>query len=104
MKEGEMAQPGRERKEREGTLEEKDLEHRFHLVQKEIEAGVSLTEDLKLDLLSAIDGLKIEVEILRRFMQRYHPDFARVYAGLRSEVVQEVNPEWIEAEKREGKE
>jgi hypothetical protein len=85
-------------------VEEKDLEHRFHLVQKEIEAGVSLTQDLKLDLFSAIDALKIEVEVLRRFMQRYHPDFTRVYPDIRAEVVQEVNPEWMETEKRERKE
>lgn len=85
-------------------MEEKDLEHRFHLVQKEIEAGVSLTQDLKLDLFSAIDALKIEVEVLRRFMQRYHPDFTRVYPDIRAEVVQEVNPEWMETEKRERKE
>ncbi len=77
-------------------MEEKDLAHRFHLVQKEVEAAVSLTEDFKLDLLSAIDTLKIEVEVLRRFMQRYHPDFARVYVDLRAEVIQEVNPEWTE--------
>lgn len=55
-------------------MEEKHIEHRFHLVQKEIEAAVSLIQDLKLDLISAIDALKIEVEVLRRFMQRYHPD------------------------------
>jgi hypothetical protein len=73
-------------------------------VQKEIEAGVSLTQDLKLDLFSAIDALKIEVEVLRRFMQRYHPDFTRVYPDIRAEVVQEVNPEWMETEKRERKE
>jgi hypothetical protein len=63
-----------------------------------------LTQDLKLDLFSAIDTLKIEVEVLRRFMQRYHPDFTRVYPDLRAEVVQEVNPEWMEMEKRERKE
>ena len=85
-------------------MEEKDLEHRFHLVQKEIEAAVSLTQDLKLDLFSTIDALKIEVEVLRRFMQRYHPDSPRVYPDLKAEVVQEVNPEWMETEKKESKE
>jgi len=85
-------------------MQEKDLEHRFHLLQKEIEAAVSLTEDLKLDLFGAIDTLKIEVEVLRRFMQRYHPDFARVDADLRAEVIQEVDPEWTETLKRERKE
>ncbi len=83
-------------------MEDKDLKHRFHLVQKEVEAAASLIQEVKLDLLSAIDTLKIEVEVLRRFMQRYHPDFARVYSDLRAEVIQEVNPEWTEV--REAKE
>ena len=90
--------------ESEALTEEKHIEHRFHLVQKEIEAAVSLIQDLKLDLISAIDALKIEVEVLRRFMQRYHPDFGRVYADLRAEVIQEVDPEWMETEKRDRKE
>ena len=85
-------------------MEEKDLEHRFHLVQKEIEATVSLSQDLKLDLVSAIDAMKIEVEVLRRFMQRYHPDFARVYPELRAEIVEGVNPEWMDTGKRDSKE
>lgn len=85
-------------------MEEKDLEHRFHLVQKEIEAAVSLIQDLKLDLFSAADALKIEVEVLHRFMQRFHADFARVYEDLRAEVIQEFDPEWMETKKRERKE
>ena len=84
-------------------MEDKDLDHRFHLIHEEIEASVSLTGDLKLDVLAKIDALKIEVEVLRRFMQRYHPDFLRVYADLRAEVIQEVDPEWMETGKRERK-
>jgi hypothetical protein len=29
-------------------------------------------------------------------MKRFHPDFARHYAALKEEVLQEVDPEWIE--------
>jgi hypothetical protein len=77
-------------------MEEKELRQRFHLLQQEVEAAVSLVEDAKLSCKSAIDALKIEIEILRRFMERHHPDFARRYAELRAEVVQEVNPEWLD--------
>ena len=80
-------------------MEELDLKQRLHLLQKEVEAAVSLTEDVKLNLLSAIDSLKIEVEVLKRFMERYHPDFSRRYADLKEEIMQEVDPEWGERSK-----
>jgi hypothetical protein len=82
-------------------MEEKDIQQRFHLLQQEVEAAVSLIGDTKLNSNAAIDTLKIEVEVLRRFMERYHPDFAPRYAELRAEVIQEVNPEWIEPGSRE---
>jgi hypothetical protein len=77
-------------------MEEQEIQHRFHQLQQEIEAAVSLIADTKLNDTAAIDALKIEVEVLRRFMERYHPDFAPRYAELRAEVIQEVNPEWSE--------
>jgi len=80
-------------------MEELDIKQQFHLLQKEVEAAVSLTEDVKLNLLSVIDSLKIEVEVLKRFLGRYDGDFSRRYAELREEVLHHVDPEW--AERRE---
>ncbi len=77
-------------------MEDKELQQRFHLLHQEVEAAVSLVEDVKLNCKTATDALKIEIEILRRFMERYHPDFARRYPELRAEVVQEVDPEWMD--------
>jgi len=77
-------------------MEEKDIKQRFHVLQQEVEAAVSLIGDTKLNNTAAIDALKIEVEVLRRSMERYYPDFAPRYAALRAQVIQEVNPEWIE--------
>jgi hypothetical protein len=77
-------------------MEELDIKHQFHLLQKEVEAAVSLTEEVKLNLLTAIDSLKIEVEVLKRFMERYHADFPRRYPELKEEMMREVDPEWIE--------
>lgn len=77
-------------------MEDLEIQQRFHLLQKEVEAAVSLTEQAKLDLVSAIDDLKIEVEILRRFMERYHPNFSSLYPKLKEEVLQEFDPEWME--------
>jgi len=81
-------------------MEELDIKHQFHLLQKEVEAAVSLTEDVKLNLLAAIDSLKIEVEVLKRFMERYHTDFPRRYPELREELMREVDPEWLEQSER----
>jgi hypothetical protein len=77
-------------------MEELDIKQQFHLLQKEVEAAVSLTEDTKLNLLSAIDTIKIEIEVLKRFLQQYHTNFARQYAELREAVIREVDPEWMD--------
>jgi len=37
-------------------MEELDIKHQLHLLQKEVEAAVSLTEDVKLNLLSPSAG------------------------------------------------
>jgi hypothetical protein len=82
-------------------MEEKDIRQQFHLLQKEIESAGSRTEELRLNLTAAIDALKIEVEVLRRFMERYHQDFSRQYGALREEVIQQFDPEWVERARRE---
>lgn len=77
-------------------MEDIDIKQQLHLLQKEVEATVSLAEDTKLNLLSAIDSLRIEIEILKRFIEQYHPDFARRYPELKEAVIREVDPEWME--------
>ncbi len=47
-------------------MEEMDGQQQFRLFQKEIETAAALTEQTKLDLVLAIDMLKIEVEVLKR--------------------------------------
>jgi hypothetical protein len=75
-------------------VEDSDIKHRFHLLQTEIEATASLLKDAKIDLTSALDTIKIEVEILKSYMERYHPDFAKTYPALREEAIQAIDPEW----------
>jgi hypothetical protein len=81
-------------------MEGMDIKHQFPLLQQEVEAAVSLTQEAKLNFLTAIDSLKIEIEILKRFMERHHPDFARRYPALREEVIRTVDPEWMETVER----
>ncbi len=77
-------------------MEERDILQRFHLLLQEVEAAISLVEEFKLICAAATDALKIEVEVLRRLMERPHPDFPRQFAELRAQVLHDVNPEWIE--------
>ncbi len=62
-------------------MEDSDLKHRFHLMQTEIEATASLLKDAKIDLTSALDSIKIEVEILKSYMERNHPEFRQDLCG-----------------------
>ena len=57
-------------------MEDADIEQRFHLMQKELEASVSSMTEGKLDLIAAIDSLRIEIEVLKGYMERFHPGFA----------------------------
>jgi hypothetical protein len=82
------------------VMEEKEIQQRFHLLQQQVEAAVSLLEEVKLNCAAAADALKIEVEVLRRLMEGYDPDFARRYAELRAQLIQEVIPESMEPSRR----
>ena len=76
-------------------MEDADIEQRFNLMQTQIEATVSLTRECKLDLMAAIDSLRIELEVLKSYMERYHPGFAESYPKFREEAIQAIDPEWI---------
>ena len=76
-------------------MNDPETEQRFHLMQKEIEATATLLKETKVDLVAAIDALRIENEILKKYMERYHPDFAKSYANLKEEAIQAIDPEWI---------
>ena len=76
-------------------MEDADIEQRLHLLQKEIESSASLMRECKLDLMAAIDSLRIESEVLKSYMERYHPGFAESYPKFREEAIQAIDPEWI---------
>lgn len=79
-------------------MEDSDIKHRFHLIQTEIEATASLLKDAKIDLISALDSIKIELETLKLYMERHHPDFSKSYAALREEAIHAIDPEWLGAD------
>jgi len=75
-------------------MNEPDIEQRFHLLQKEIEATATLSKDAKIDLTAAIDTLKIELEVMKKYLERTFPGFVESYPKLRDEVIQSTDPEW----------
>ncbi len=78
-------------------MEDADIKQQLHLLQKQVEASVSLLEETKLNLLSQVDSLKIEVEeVLKRFITQHHSDFPRRYPPLKDTVTREIDPEWSE--------
>ncbi len=77
-------------------MEDADIKQQLHLLHKQVEAAVSLFEDSKLNLLSQIDGLKIEIEVLKRLLAISQPDFPRHYEQLKDTVTRAVDPEWLE--------
>lgn len=76
-------------------MEDLDLERRFHLMQKEIETTASLMRDQKIDLTASVDALKIELEVLKTYIARNHPDFLVAYPKLREEAIRAIDPEWL---------
>lgn len=76
-------------------MKDPEIEQRFHLMQKEIEATATLLKDAKVEMAAAIDALKIENEIIKRYLQERQPDFPQTYAKIREEAIQAVDPEWI---------
>jgi hypothetical protein len=77
-------------------MEDADIRQELHLLQKQVEAAVSLLEESKLNLLSQIDGLKIEVEVLKRMLASSHSDFSGQYAQIKDSVTRAIDPEWPE--------
>ena len=75
-------------------MHDQDIQQRFHLMQKEIESAVSVMREEKLDLTATMDSLRLDMETIKLFMERYHPGFSEAYAKLREEAMQAIDPEW----------
>lgn len=75
-------------------MNEADIQQRLHLMQKEIEATATLSKDAKIDLTATVDSLKIELEVVKTYMERFHPGFVEAYPKLKEEIIQAIDPEW----------
>ena len=75
-------------------MHDQDIQQRFHLIQQEIEAAAAAVREETLQMTATIDSLRLELETIKLFMERYHPGFSETYAEFREEATQAVNPEW----------
>lgn len=76
-------------------MDEIDLQQRVRLLEKEIETTATQLEETRLGLISALNQLKAEIEAVKAFLHRTHPDFRNSHQRLREEAVETMDPEWI---------
>ncbi len=74
-------------------MREKDVEKQFQTLQQEIDTNAEAFEGLRRDQRAAVDTLRLEIEVLRRCIERLHPGFRKCLDTTWAEVVQEIDPE-----------
>ena len=74
-------------------MREREIQKQFKLLQQEIALAGEDLEALRRDQRALIDGLRLEVEALRRCLERLHPDSVECFSAVRAEVIQEIDPE-----------
>ena len=76
-------------------MREREIEKQFKALQQEIALVGEDVEVLKLEQRALKDALRLEVETLRRCLERLHPDSKGCFVAVRAEVLQEIDPEAI---------
>lgn len=84
-------------------MKEIELEERLHLIEKEINVLEDGIENGKLTLKADIDEIKIEVEAIKSYLKKAHPDFKKRFLAIKKKIMAEKNPEWITDEEEEQK-
>jgi hypothetical protein len=74
-------------------MREREIQKQFKVLQQEIALAGEDLEALRRDQRALMDGLRLEVEALRRCLERLHPDSVKCFATVRAEVIQEIDPE-----------
>ena len=74
-------------------MREREIEKQFKMLQQEIALAGEQLEALKRIQRAETDALRLEVETLRRCLERLNPDFEECFGGVRTEVMQGTDPE-----------
>lgn len=74
-------------------MREGAVERQLKMLEQEIALNGEALESLRRDQRAVVDSLRLEVETLRRCLERLHPDFKESFAAVRAEATQEIDPE-----------
>ncbi len=74
-------------------MREGAVEKQLKMLEQEIALNGEALEALRRDQRAVVDALRLEVQTLRRCLERLHPDFEECLAAVRAEVVQEIDLE-----------
>ena len=74
-------------------MREGEVEKQFKVLQQEIALNGEELEALRRDQRAGVAALRIELETLRRCLERLHPGFEECFATMRAEAAQEIDPE-----------
>lgn len=75
-------------------MSERDLREQIGVLRGELESLTAKQRQSQLDARSEIDALRIEIEVLHRFLKEAHPQFASAYDRLHEAVLCTVDPEF----------
>ena len=76
-------------------MREGAVERQLKLLEQEIALNGQELETLKREQRAAIAAFRLEVETLRRCLERLYPDSRECLAELRAEVMQQTDPETL---------
>lgn len=74
-------------------MREGETEKQIKMLQREIALAGEELEALKRRQREERNALRLEVEALRRCLERLHPGFEGCFDSVRTEVMQETDPE-----------
>ena len=74
-------------------MKEAEIAEHFRLLQREVELAGEAVSDLQRDHRAEIDAVRLEVEVLRRCLFLIHPNLEEQWSKVRTQVVQETDPE-----------
>lgn len=74
-------------------MAERPIDERLRLLQQQIDSLAETIEAFRLDFRAERDALRLEIEAVWHCLRLAHPEFAERFAAVRTEVIQETDPE-----------
>ena len=78
-------------------MKEAEIIEHFRLLQREVELAGEAVSDVPRDHRAAVDEVRLEVAGRRRGLLLIHPHLEEQWSKVRTQVVQETDPETMES-------